>query len=46
MAITVALEAMGHDALTIDKFADLELMILEGVLLNKGICLLWCPNVN
>jgi hypothetical protein len=46
MAVTVALKAFGHDALTIEKFAVFEVMVMEEALLNKSICLLGCPNVN
>jgi hypothetical protein len=46
MAITVALEALGHDALTMEKFTVFELIVVEEALLIKGICLIWCPNVN
>jgi hypothetical protein len=46
MAITVALEALGHNALTMEKFAVFELMVVEEALLNKSICLFWCPNVD
>jgi hypothetical protein len=46
MAITVALEALGHDALTMEQFTVVELMVIKEAILNKSVCLLWCLNIN
>jgi Pyruvate/2-oxoacid:ferredoxin oxidoreductase delta subunit len=29
-----------------EKFAVFELMVMKEALLNKSICLLWCPDIN
>jgi hypothetical protein len=46
MAIMVALEALGHDALTMEKLTVFELMVVDETLLNQSVCLLRCPDVN
>jgi hypothetical protein len=46
MPVMVALEALGLDTLTSEKFAVFKHIVVEGALLNKGICLLWCHKVN
>ncbi len=46
MAIVVALETLGHYALTMEKFAYFEFVVVEEAFLNQNICLLYCPNIN
>jgi hypothetical protein len=46
MPVTVALEALGLNTLTSEKFALFKHNVVEEALLNKGICLLWCHKVD
>ncbi len=38
MAIKEALEVLGHDALTMEKFALFHLMVVEQAIQNKSVC--------
>jgi hypothetical protein len=39
MAIMVALKALGHYTLTMEKLTVLELIVVEEALLKKSVCL-------
>jgi hypothetical protein len=46
MAVLIALEALGHDALTIEEFTVFKLAVMEEALLNKCVCLLRSSDVS
>ncbi len=46
MAITVALEELGHDALTVEEFTIFRLVVVEQAYFNKEVGFLWGVYVH